>query len=89
PMPTARGGIAAAAVDGQIYVFGGESPDQTFDNTETYDPETDRWFKLDPMPTARHGLAAAPWDGRIYVIGGGPEPGASRSNVHEVFTPPR
>ncbi|MEE9138794.1 MAG: galactose oxidase, partial [candidate division NC10 bacterium] len=59
------------------------------DNTETYDPETDRWFKLNPMPTARHGLAAAPWGSRIYVMGGGPEPGASRSNVNEVFTPPR
>ena len=37
---------------------------------------------------AHDGLAAAPWGGRIYVIGGGPEPGASRSNVNEVFTPP-
>ncbi|MGH7369418.1 MAG: hypothetical protein ACREIN_00850 [Candidatus Methylomirabilaceae bacterium] len=37
------------------------------------------------MPTARHGLGAAAVAGKIYVIGGGVKPGASRSNLNEVF----
>ena len=89
PMPTARGGIAAAAVGGRIYIFGGEDPERTFADAEAYDPKTDRWVKLKPMPTARHGLGAASFEGRIYVIAGGPEPGAFRSDLNEVFTPPQ
>ena len=65
PMPTARSGIAAAVVGNRIYVFGGEEPDKTFDNTEAYEPEKDRWLKLAPMPTARHGLGAAGRKGRF------------------------
>ena len=88
-MPTARSGITAAVVGSRFYVFGGEEPKQTFAHTEAYHPQTDRWVTLNPMPTARHGLGAASWSGRIYVLGGGPEPGGSRSNMNEVFTPPR
>ena len=37
------------------------------------------------MPTARHGIAVEVIGDRIYVIGGGPEPGASISNINEIF----
>ena len=36
-MPTERGGIATAVANGKIYVFGGEAPEKTFDNTEVYE----------------------------------------------------
>lgn len=87
PMPTARSGIAAAALDGRIYVFGGEGPNGTFDETAVYDPTTDTWTTAAPMPIALHGLGAAVVDGVIYVIGGGPTPGLSVSNANNAFRP--
>jgi Kelch motif protein/galactose oxidase-like protein len=104
PMPTARSGIAAVSFPGTwdgcpdcephpfgntIYVFGGESPEGTFDENEMYDPATDTWTTMAPMPTPRHGLGAAVVGDKIYVIGGGPEPGLSVSGANEVYTPPR
>jgi N-acetylneuraminic acid mutarotase len=88
-LPTARSGIAAAEVDGRIYVFGGEGGDGTFHENEAYDPAHDTWKAMAPMPTARHGLGSAVVDGRIYVLSGGPTPGGSFSNLNEVFTPPK
>ena len=59
PMPSKRGGLASAAVNGSIYVFGGEQPIGTFSNNEKYDTANNKWTIETPMPTARHGLAAA------------------------------
>src|SRR5574337_1111477 len=87
-MPTKRTGIAAAALDGRVYVFGGEGATGTFSENEVYDPAHDTCQRLAPMPTARHGLGSAVVQGRIYVIGGGPTPGGSFSDLNEVFTPP-
>src|SRR6266508_4177754 len=87
PLPTARSGIAAAALGGRIYVFGGEASSGTFDENDAYDRHTDTWQTLEPMPTARHGLGAAVVGDTIYVIGGGPTPGLSVSGVNEAFTP--
>jgi N-acetylneuraminic acid mutarotase len=87
PLPTARSGIAAAFLDGRIYVFGGEGSQGTFDENEAYDPQTDTWDTLEPMPTARHGLGAAVVGDTIYVIGGGETPGLSVSGANEAFTP--
>ncbi len=69
-MPTARGGLAAAAHNGLLYTFGGEIPG-VFDETEIYDPVTDRWQPGPPMLTARHGMGAVTVGDTIYVIGGG------------------
>ncbi|MCZ7625765.1 MAG: galactose oxidase [Candidatus Methylomirabilis sp.] len=87
PMPTARGGIAAVALGGRLFVFGGEESAGTFAQTEAYDAGTDRWTTLAPMPTARHGLGAAAVGGRIYVIGGGGETRRLKSALNEVFDP--
>jgi N-acetylneuraminic acid mutarotase len=95
PMPTKRSGLAAASsspVNGDIYVFGGESPfkgngtpETTYDVNEKYDPQTNKWTTEQPMPTARHGLACASDKNRIYLIGGGPEPGMSVTGVNEIY----
>ena len=87
PMPTARGGIAAASLGGKIFVFGGEFPSGTFNQTESYEPAANTWVTWTPMPTARHGLGAAALGQSIYVISGGPRPGGSYSSVNEAFTP--
>jgi len=87
-LPTPRSGITAAMVDGHIYVFGGESGAGTFNQNEAYDPAHNAWQTMAPMPTSRHGLGSAMVQGQIYVIAGGPMPGASFSNLNEVFAPP-
>jgi uncharacterized protein (TIGR03437 family) len=91
-IPTGRGGLGSAVVDGRILVFGGEGPSGTPENTfrqnEEYDPATDSWRSLPPMPTPRHGLYGVAVDGRAFAPSGGPRAGAFFSNVHEVYHPP-
>ena len=70
PMPTARSELAAAALDGRIYVAGGIAQWGTTAAFEAYDPVTDRWEELPPLPKAAHHLAAAATDDRIYIAGG-------------------
>ena len=86
-MPSKRGGLASAVIDGKIHTFGGERTDGVFDNHEVYDPAKNAWTVETPMPTARHGLAAVTFDGRIYVIGGGPKQGLAQTDVVEVWRP--
>ena len=91
-MPTARGGLTAAALDGRLHVTGGEDLDTgaTFAQHEVYDPATGRWTTLAPMPTARHGLTSQAVGDRWYVIGGGAKAGAmtfvSLTDLVEIFT---
>ena len=87
PMPSKRGGLAAASTNtGDIYVFGGEEDAATFNNNEKYNPEADLWTVEQPMPTARHGLSAVALDNKIYAIGGGPEPGLIVGGMTEIFS---
>jgi len=86
-LPAARSGIAAGVIDGHIYVLGGESGEGTFDINEKYIPEENRWVTMEPMPTARHGLGVAVVGKRLYAVSGGPAPGASFSQVNEVYIP--
>jgi N-acetylneuraminic acid mutarotase len=87
PMPTARSGIAAAVLEGRMFVFGGEGPAGTFSQAEAYDARTNSWSSHARMPTARHGLGATAVGGRIYVVSGGPTPGDSVSAADEIFVP--
>jgi len=84
-MPSRRGGLASAVLDGQIHTFGGEQRNGVFANHEVYDPARDAWTIAPAMPTARHGLAAVAANGRIYVIGGGIVAGAGETGVVEVW----
>ena len=86
-MPSRRGGLAAAVLEGKIHAFGGETRSSVFDKHEVYDPATDRWTSAPPLPTARHGLGAATLSGKIYVIGGGPKAGFAQTDVVEMFVP--
>ena len=86
-MPSRRGGLTAAVLDGKIHAFGGETRSAVFDNHEVYDPTADRWTSAPPLPTARHGLGAATLSDKIYVIGGGPKAGFAQTDVVEMFAP--
>jgi N-acetylneuraminic acid mutarotase len=78
PMPTKRTEVAAAALDGKIYVVGGfEKPSLAnvmnfaiTPSVEMYDPVIDRWTSKAPMPVGLHHVGIGVADGRIYVIGG-------------------
>jgi N-acetylneuraminic acid mutarotase len=94
-MPTARGGLTAAAVGERLHVTGGEdferSPSCTFSQHERFDPAAGHWLTLAPLPTSRHGLASAAVGERWIVFGGGTKAAAqtlvSASDLVEIFGP--
>jgi N-acetylneuraminic acid mutarotase len=91
-MPTARSGLAVAAVNKKIYTFGGQGnpvngTEGIFNQTEVYDTVTDSWMKLGPMRLPRHGTCAVPVGGKIYIPGGGISDGANSTDTLDVFTP--
>jgi N-acetylneuraminic acid mutarotase len=70
PMPTARGGLGVAVVNGKIYAIGGSNNDAQLAVNEEYNPVTDTWTTKAAMPTARSGFAIAVYQSKIYCIGG-------------------
>jgi len=83
-MPTARGYLATAVVNGRIYAIGGAYGSTSGSSAvEEYDPSTDTWTRKANMPQARSGFSTSVIDGKIYVIGGGASPyGALRSSIY-------
>jgi N-acetylneuraminic acid mutarotase len=71
-MPTKRSGMAAevSPVNGNIYVFGGQSLTGSYNVTEKYDTKANKWSSEPDMPTPRLGLDAVAIDNKIYVTGG-------------------
>lgn len=70
-MPTARGALSAAEVNGKIYAIGGNDiGGQKKNANEEYDPASNTWAPRQPMPIARTEASAAVVDGIIYVFGG-------------------
>ena len=53
PMPTPRGGLGVAVVDGKIYAIGGDASGKLVGTNEEYNPVTDTWTTKAPMPTPR------------------------------------
>lgn len=70
PAGSERGAAAVAALDGRIYVAGGQRNLQATPDFHVYDPATDQWTVLPNLPTAREHVSGAALDGRFYAIGG-------------------
>ena len=92
PLPQPIHHIMVAAVDGKLYVMGGEidgastgRPAIYVGHTWVHDPAVGGWVARAPMPTARSGGGAAVIDGKIYVAGGRP-PGGSAFEVYDPAT---
>lgn len=86
PIPTPRGGFAAALLGDEIFVIGGEDADGAHATVEAYDVRRDSWRVADPLPTGRHGIQAVVCGGAVYVAAGGTtEGGENPSSVHEVY----
>jgi len=71
-MPTPRSEVAAATLDGKIYVVGGfEGDGSPSVKVEVYDPATDTWSEIAPLPAPRHHAAAIAVGATfLYVFGG-------------------
>ena len=69
-MPTERSEIAAAALDGKIYVAGGLIVTGISGDFQVYDVGQDRWRNLAPLPVRLHHAALAAVAGRLYLTGG-------------------
>jgi N-acetylneuraminic acid mutarotase len=68
PEPLAAYGLAA--VDGELYLFGGLGKQGYVASVHCYDLEADRWEAMDPLEEARGFLGAVAVDNDIYVAGG-------------------
>lgn len=70
PMPTARGALAVATWQDQLFAIGGYGESGNTGAVERFDPGANRWTQAAPLPTPRDHLAAATIGDRIYAIGG-------------------
>lgn len=69
-MPAARGGHAAAVLNGQIHAVGGGNSESTLADHLAYDPRSNSWRKLAPLPRAEGSPALVAFAGKLYAIGG-------------------
>jgi len=69
-LPTARGGLAVAVYENQIYAIGGETTQGVTGVMEQYDVASDTWKALTPKPLPVTDINAAVIGGQIYIPGG-------------------
>ncbi len=74
-MPTPRGALGVASIEGLIYAIGGATAvgwkaKIPRGELEVYDPKKDEWMSLEPLPTPREHLTAAAAGGLIFALGG-------------------
>ena len=72
PMPAIRNEVAAASVNGKLYVFGGSVGGGRYDLTrnEEYDPAGNTWRVRKDLPSGANHMTAVASNGKIYVVGG-------------------
>lgn len=72
PMPAIRNEVAATALNGKVYVLGGNIGGGAADlaRNEEYDPMTDQWRVRWPLPRGANHMNAVALNGKIYVVGG-------------------
>lgn len=76
PLPDPRNHLGAVALDGTIYVIGGQrghdGGSQMRGTVHAYDPQTDTWTERAPLATPRSHITSSTFvlDGRIVVAGG-------------------
>ena len=76
PLPTARGHLSSALLNGQIYAIGGQDGHDVnpidLAVVDRYDPVSNTWHPVTPLSFPRSHVEASTYvyDGRIYVCGG-------------------
>ena len=84
PMPTPRGQLGVAVINGILYAVGGYNGGP-LSTVEAYDPTTDTWTTKASMPTARSGFAVGVINGILYAAAG--TQGGSLKDVVEAYDP--
>lgn len=85
----ARGGFAAAVVEDQIIIGGGEiltTPSRTEPTVEIYTAGADRWNFGPNLPVAVHGTAAAAIGNRFYLVGGSTVAASAAGQTGRLFS---
>jgi len=70
PLPVPRFNHGAVAVNGRIYVIGGNNDSGALNSIYEYDPSTNTWTAKAPMPQAKLQFSTAVVNDKIYIIGG-------------------
>jgi N-acetylneuraminic acid mutarotase len=79
-MPTPRGSIGGAVVEGRFVVVGGEASDRVLNVVEMYDFASDTWAPVSALLTPLHGPGVAAVGSELYVIGGAQSLGHTNSS---------
>ena len=86
-LPTARGALGAAVIEGTIYAVGDMGTNGNTGGLEVYDPAQNSWEALTPLPTPRDHIAVAVADRKLYVPGGRLGSFARNLPNHDVYGP--
>ena len=86
-LPTKRGALGLAYVDGKLYAIGGAANENKYDTVECFDIHTNTWSKKTSMPTAREHLAVAQLNGEIHALGGYNTDRFGSLTTHEIYNP--
>jgi N-acetylneuraminic acid mutarotase len=68
PMPTPRGEHGVGALNGEVYVMCGFTP-QVTSSMQVYTPATDSWRDAADVPVVCHHPNVATLDGKLYLLG--------------------
>ncbi|MGH9277430.1 MAG: Kelch repeat-containing protein, partial [Acidimicrobiales bacterium] len=68
--PMARQEVAAAELDGKVWVVGGLTASDATARVESYDPGADRWARGPDLPITLHHLTVVAYRGELVVVGG-------------------
>lgn len=89
PMPIARKNSSVAALDGKIYVLGGESAERSLKSFAVYDTEKKTWETLPDYPGTAGGICKAAmfaYNNEIYVIAGQTDTSVMAKLYRSVYT---
>ena len=80
-IPTARAGVSALEIDGQVVVIGGESArPEAHTEVEVLDVEKGTWESWAHLPQGRHATQPILHEGRVYLQAGSVRRGGKETN---------
>ncbi|KAK4345535.1 hypothetical protein RND71_035711 [Anisodus tanguticus] len=82
-----RFSLAAAELDGALYVVGGFDGSNCLATAERFDPREHAWTKIESMGTKRGSHALVPLRGKLYALGG--HDGSQNVQSIEIYDPRR